>query len=83
MRLSDLQIGARLIYRAKNDWRTAAIAKKTDEFCTLTVCSPTGRCYRVKRDLAARVYSDGAIAVLIDRTKESWREAFSIYDKRW
>ncbi len=81
--LADLPIGSRLLYRAKDDWRTAVISKLDDEKATLIVCSPSGRTYRLRRDLASRIDCDGEFVILRVRSKENWRDNFSKYDLRW
>lgn len=81
--LRELPIGGRLVVRSKNDWRSAAVSKIGEEKATLTVCSPTGRTYRLRRDLETEIILDGGIAVLKIETEENWRENFSKYDVRW
>ncbi len=81
--LSDLPIGSRLLYRAKDDWRTAVISKIDEKKATLIVCSPTGRTYRLRRDLTAKIDLDGKFPVLRIKSKENWRNNFSNYDSRW
>ncbi|NNE97583.1 MAG: hypothetical protein HKN25_01045 [Pyrinomonadaceae bacterium] len=82
-KISDFPIGTRLVYRAKDDWRSAVISKFGQEKATLIVCSPTGRTYRLRRDLDSKVVFDGKIPVLIIKAKENWRENFTSYDNRW
>ena len=81
--LSDLHVGCRLLYRAKDDWRTAVISKIAEEKATLIVCSPTGRTYRLRRDLDSKIDLDGKFLVLKIKSKEDWRKNFSNYDSRW
>ncbi len=81
--ISEFPIGTRLVYRAKDDWRSAVISKFDKEKATLIVCSPTGRTYRLRRDLDAKIIVDGKIPVLEINSEESWRENFSSYDLRW
>jgi hypothetical protein len=80
--LADLPIGSRLLVRSKVDWRTAAISKIVDENVTLTVASPTGFSYRLKRTLDTEIYFDGVLPILTN-TDENWRENFTKYDVRW
>ncbi len=80
--LADLPIGARLLVRSKLDWRTAAISKIVDENVTLTVASPTGFSYRLKRSLDTEIYFDGIFPILTV-SDENWRENFTKYDIRW
>ena len=72
-RLSDLPIGSRLLYRARDDWRTAVVSKLDEEKVTLIVCSPTGRTYRLRRDLEAKLLNDGEFPILKYDRKENWR----------
>ena len=81
--LSELPIGSRLLYRAKDDWRFAVISKFGQEKATLIVCSPTGRTYRLSRLLNAEIIFDGKIPVLKIRGTENWRENMANYDVRW
>ena len=81
--LQELPIGTRLVYRAKNDWRSATISKFDQEKATLIICSPTGRTYRLRRDLDAKIVFDGRVPVLEIKSDENWRENFSRYDNRW
>jgi hypothetical protein len=80
--LADLPIGSRLLVRSKVDWRTAAISKVVDKNVTLTVASPTGFSYRLKRTSDTEIYFDGVLPILT-KTGENWRENFTKYDVRW
>jgi len=68
--------------RSRTDWRFAAIAR-IGERVVLTVCSPTGRTYRLWRDLTTEVQLEGTIPVLCYETEDTWRENFTVYDQRW
>jgi hypothetical protein len=81
--LNSLPIGARLLVRSRKDWRTAAISKIVEDKIVLTVCSPTGRTYRLRRDLKAEIFFEGIIPILKPDEPENWRENFSLYDHRW
>jgi len=81
--LNSLPIGARLLVRSKKDWRTAAISKIVEDRVVLTVCSPTGRTYRLRRELNAEIFFEGIIPILKPDLAENWRENFSLYDRRW
>jgi hypothetical protein len=59
--LDKLSIGSRLIVRSRKDWRHAAVAKMTDERVVLTVCSPTGRTYRLRREFDSEVILKEAV----------------------
>jgi hypothetical protein len=80
--LADLPIGSRLLVRSKIDWRTAVISKIVDENVTVSVASPTGFSYRLKRTLETEIYFDGIFPILTI-SEENWRENFTKYDTRW
>lgn len=82
-KLSDFPIGTRLLYRAKDDWRSAVISKFGEEKATLIVCSPTGRTYRLSRLLDAEIVFDGKIPILKINAEDDWRKNFTSYDLRW
>lgn len=81
--LRDLPTGARLLYRAKNDWRCAVLSFLNAETATLIVCSPTGRTYRLRRPTNAEIVFDGKIPILKIDSEEDWRENLTAYDLRW
>lgn len=81
--LQQLAVGSRLIVRSKLDWRFAAVAKIVEERVVLTVCSPTGRTYRLRRDLDCELLMEGTIPILAYEETDSWRDNFSRYDVRW
>ncbi|MGB2750824.1 MAG: hypothetical protein WBC19_02105 [Pyrinomonadaceae bacterium] len=81
--LDKLTIGTRLVVRSKLDWRFAAISKTVEDKIVLTVCSPSGRTYRLRRDLETIVTYEGSIPVLSTDHPGHWRENFSHYDVRW
>lgn len=81
--LRELPIGARLLIRSKTDWRSAVVSRFDLEKAVLSVCSPTGRTYRLRRDLEAEIIFDGRIPILKIETEEDWRENFTKYDFRW
>jgi hypothetical protein len=81
--LRELPIGGRLLIRSKTDWRSAVVCRQTEEKATLSVCSPTGRTYRLHRDLECEIIFDGFIAILKIESDDSWRENFTKYDFRW
>ncbi len=81
--LRELPIGARLLVRSKTDWRSAVIARLDPEKAVISVCSPTGRTYRLRRDLEAELIFDGEIPILKIESDEDWRENFTKYDFRW
>lgn len=79
--LADLPIGARLLVRSRTDWRFATVAAATPERITLTVCSPSGRTYRLRRNPDLPLHLDGAIPIAGDRG--TWRISLARYDLRW
>jgi hypothetical protein len=85
LKLSDLPIGARLLVRSRTDWRAAAISRIIEESAVvvLTVCSPSGHSYRLRRELTTEVIVEGGFAILPADSDDSWRENFSVYDRRW
>lgn len=81
--LGELPIGARLLIRSKTDWRSAVVCRRAEEKATLSVCSPSGRTYRLHRNLESEIVFDGFIAILKIETGDTWRENFTKYDFRW
>ena len=82
--LAALPIGARLVLRCRADWRDAVVVNIAADAVTLSVSSPTGRTYRVRRPPDAVVCLDGLIPVLDDKYKEgAWRVGLVRYDNRW
>jgi hypothetical protein len=81
--LAQLPLGARLILRCRKDWRVAAVAAIECEQITLTVCSPSGHTYRVRRPASAPLASEGHIPILSDREHAGWRISLARYDARW
>lgn len=78
--LGSLPTGARLILRCRADWRIATIASFEAERVVLTVASPNGHTYRVRRPRDAPLNFDGHIPVL---GEGSWRAKLARYDVRW
>jgi hypothetical protein len=78
--LADLPLGAHLILRCRKDWRDATIISINIEHATLSVRSPTGRAYRLRRPLASALNFDGPIPLL---GTGSWRVGLARYDARW
>ena len=78
--LGDLPVGARLILRCRKDWRDATIAAVSLETITLSVSSPSGHTYRVRRPADATLSLDGSIPVL---GEGCWRVGRVQYDLRW
>ncbi|MGA9997916.1 MAG: hypothetical protein WBP93_21050 [Pyrinomonadaceae bacterium] len=78
--LAELPIGAHLILRCRKDWRDATVVAASIEMVTLSVGSPSGRTYRVRRPPDTALFFDGLIPVL---GKGTWRAGFARYDARW
>jgi hypothetical protein len=78
--LSELPIGARLILRCRKDWRLATVCASSLETITLSVSSPSGHTYRVRRPPDSLLYMDGSIPLL---GEGHWRASLARYDSRW
>ncbi len=81
--LGEFPVGFRLLVRSKKDWRFAVVSRKTEEFISLSIASPTGYNYRVKRPANLEVLLDGSIPFLTATEGDGWRDNFSTYDLRW
>ncbi|HVG31229.1 MAG TPA: hypothetical protein VM864_16080 [Pyrinomonadaceae bacterium] len=81
--LGGLPPGARLILRCRKDWRAAAVSAVTPDCVVLTVASPSGHTYRVRRPHDSLLTFDGSILLLSDRDSSGWRVALARYDARW
>jgi hypothetical protein len=78
--LSSLPVGARLILRCRKDWRDATITSVAPDAVTLSVTSPKGRTYRLRRPSDSLLFFDGPIPVL---GEGHWRTGIARYDSRW
>lgn len=78
--LADLPVGARLVLRCRKDWRDATIIAVSLEKITLSVGSPLGHTYRVRRPSDSLLSLDGSIPVL---GEGCWRVGRVRYDLRW
>lgn len=80
--LGSLPLGARLILRCRKDWRTASVAAFEPELerVVLTVASPSGHTYRVRRPLDSALTLEGSIPIL---GEGCWRAGLARYDARW
>jgi len=79
--LSDLPVGARLVLRCRKDWRDATVAAVSAEMVTLSVGSPGGHTYRVRRPADSLLALDGSIPLLGEGS--GWRAGRVRYDLRW
>ena len=80
--LGSLPLGARLILRCRKDWRVATVAfvdSATDRV-VLSVGSPNGHTYRLRRPADSPLTHDGPIPVL---GEGQWRSGLARYDVRW
>jgi hypothetical protein len=83
MTLGALPLGARLVLRCRKDWRTATVVSIELEKITLSVNSPTGRTYRMRRPPDAPLIFDGSVPLLGETASSCWRAALARYDVRW
>jgi hypothetical protein len=81
--LAALPLGAHLILRCRKDWRTATVVRIELEKITLSVGSPTGRTYRMRRPPDAPLTFDGSIPLLGETAAPAWRAQLARYDVRW
>ena len=78
--LGNLPVGSRLILRCRKDWRDAVVAAISIEGITLSISSPSGHTYRVRRPADSILSLDGSIPVL---GEGCWRAGRVRYDLRW
>ena len=69
--------------RSKKDWRFAAVSKMDEGRVVLTVASPSGYSYRLRRDPDTEILLEGTIPVLKYDETDTWRENLGQYDVRW
>ncbi|HYP00973.1 MAG TPA: hypothetical protein VER76_12335 [Pyrinomonadaceae bacterium] len=81
--LGALPLGARLVLRCRKDWRTATIVAVELEKITLSVSSPAGRTYRLRRPPDSTLTFDGHIPLLDAGKPSCWRAGLARYDVRW
>jgi hypothetical protein len=81
--LAALPLGAHLILRCRKDWRDATVVAHAPDCVTLSVGSPKGRTYRVRRTPDAALFLDGSIPILGESKTLSWRCGLARYDVRW
>ena len=81
--LARIPLGGRLLVRSKKDWRTAVVSRIAEGSITISVASPRGGCYRLRRVPETLITYDGRIPYLQFDPVENWRENFSAYDVRW
>ena len=80
--LGSLPLGARLVLRCRKDWRTATVAfiDAATARVVLSVGSPSGHTYRLRRPSDAPLNFDGHVPVL---GEGQWRAGLARYDVRW
>ncbi len=81
--LGSLMLGAHLILRCRKDWRTATVIRIELEKITLSVSSPTGRTYRMRRPPDSPLTFDGYVPLLGQTPASCWRAGLARYDVRW
>ena len=81
--LGSLPLGAHLVLRCRKDWRTATVVRIELEKITLSVSSPTGRTYRMRRPPDAPLTYDNNIPLLDAGKPSCWRAGLARYDVRW
>ena len=82
--LGALPLGSHLILRCRKDWRTATVIRVEPDKITISVSSPTGRTYRVRRPSDSPLTFDGSIPLLGHTAASScWRAGLARYDVRW
>lgn len=79
--LGALPVGAHLILRCRKDWRDASVVSIALDVVTLSVGSPSGRTYRVRRPAEAALTLEGSIPIL--GVGGGWRAGRARYDARW
>ncbi len=78
--LGSLQVGAHLVVRCLKDWRVATVVAIGADRITLSVGSPSGRTYRIRRPPDSVLTLDGTIPIL---GAGAWRAGLARYDARW
>ena len=78
--LAALPLGARLVLRCRKDWRAAVVVAVNPERITISVHSPSGHTYRVRRLADSPLEFHSAIPLL---GAGCWRSGFARYDPRW
>lgn len=81
--LGALPLGAHLVLRCRKDWRTATVVRIELEKITLSVSSPTGRTYRLRRPPDAPLIFEGFVPLLGETASSCWRAGLARYDVRW
>lgn len=78
--LGELPVGARLVLRCRKDWRDATVVATTFETTVLSVGSPSGRTYRLRRPSNSLLSIKNCIPILGEGI---WQLSMVRYDIRW
>lgn len=78
--LGHLPLGGRLLLKCRKDWRVAAIVARFPDVVVLSVGSPSGHTYRVKRPAETQLLFEGSIPMV---GAGAWRPGLVRYDIRW
>jgi hypothetical protein len=80
--LGTLPTGTRLVLRCRKDWRAATVASfdAATSRVVLSVGSPSGHTYRLRRPADSPLTFDGPIPIL---GEGHWRAGLARYDTRW
>ncbi|MBE7517152.1 MAG: hypothetical protein HS105_11190 [Chloracidobacterium sp.] len=81
--LDSLVIGSRLLVRSRTDWRFASVARRTEEDVIISVCSPTGYTYRLRRSASTPIEREGPLCILPFECDDTWHDNLTAYDTRW
>lgn len=81
--LGEFPLGGRLLVRSKKDWRVAVVARKTEEYVSISIASPTGYNYRTRHTVETELLFDGRVHFLNKYDTEPWPENLTGYDVRW
>ncbi|MBX3298550.1 MAG: hypothetical protein KF736_03680 [Acidobacteria bacterium] len=81
--LGALCIGSRLMVRSQKNWRHGAISRIDGEQVVITVASPTGRSYRIRRQASSVLSVKDSIAYLPRSPEDQLHTEWCRYDARW
>lgn len=81
--LGTLCVGSRLLVRSRIDWRHAAVARIDGDQVVITVASPTGRSYRIRREASSSLSVIDSIAFLPRSRNDRLNTDWCRYDGRW
>ncbi|MEW6362013.1 MAG: hypothetical protein AB1477_07845 [Acidobacteriota bacterium] len=81
--LSQMPIGSRILFRSRNEWRAASIARVADGRVSIQIASPLGRIYRISRSADTALYFDGRFYRLRPKVNSGDFVPVAVYDRRW